>query len=198
MSLRVERLTGSALAAAIPELARLRMTVFRDWPYLYDGTLDYEQDYLAMFVTASGGIVVAAYDGDAMVGAATAAPLTESAAEFAAPFLARGDDTGKIFYFGESVLLKAYRGKGLGHLFFDHREAHAHSFRRFTLAAFCAVQRPADHPLRPHDYVPLDAFWRKRGFEKATGLTTSFSWKDVDQPEETDKPMQFWLKALPR
>jgi GNAT superfamily N-acetyltransferase len=196
MSVRVERLTGSALTAAVPELARLRMTVFRDWPYLYDGTLDYEQDYLAMFVTAWGGIVVAAYDGDAMIGAATAAPLTESATEFAAPFLARGGDPAKIFYFGESVLLKTYRGKGLGHSFFDHREAHARSFGRFTLAAFCAVQRPADHPLRPQDYVPLDTFWRKRGFEKADGLTTSFSWKDVDQPEETDKPMQFWLKAL--
>ena len=82
------------------------------------------------------------------------------------------------------------------HAFFDHREDHARSFERFALAAFCAVQRPADHPLKPHDYVSLDAFWRKRGFEKAEGLVTSFSWKDIDQPEETAKPMQFWLKAL--
>ena len=196
MSLRVERLTGSALADAVPELARLRMTVFRDWPYLYDGTLAYEQDYLATFSAATGAVVVAAYDADAMIGAATAAPLLGSAAEFAEPFLVRGDDPGKIFYFGESVLLMSYRGRGLGHAFFDHREDHARSFERFALAAFCAVQRPADHPLKPHDYVSLDAFWRKRGFEKAEGLVTSFSWKDIDQPEETAKPMQFWLKAL--
>lgn len=196
MSLRVERLTGSALTAAVPELARLRMTVFRDWPYLYDGTLDYEEDYLGTFSAAAGAAVVAAYDADAIIGAATAAPLLESAAEFAAPFLTRGDDPARIFYFGESVLLRTHRGKGLGHAFFDHREAHAHSFGRFTLAAFCAVQRPPDHPLRPPDYVPLDAFWRKRGFEKADGLTTSFSWKDVDQPDETAKIMQFWIKAL--
>ena len=196
MSLRVERLTGSALAGAVSELARLRMTVFRDWPYLYDGTLAYEQDYLATFSAPSGAVVVAAYDAHAMIGAATAAPLLGSAAEFAEPFLARGDDPGKIFYFGESVLLMSYRGRGLGHAFFDHREDHARSFDRFALAAFCAVQRPSDHPLKPHDYVPLDAFWRKRGFEKAEGLITSFSWKDIDQPEETAKPMQFWLKAL--
>ena len=196
MSVRIERLTGSALAAAVPELARLRMMVFRDWPYLYDGTLDYEQEYLATFSSATGAVLVAAYDAGAMVGAATAAPLLESAEEFAAPFRAHGDDPAQIFYFGESVLLKAHRGKSLGHLFFDHREAHARSFGRFTLAAFCAVQRPADHPLRPQDYVPLDAFWRKRGFEKVDGLTTSFSWKDVDEPEETAKPMQFWLKTL--
>lgn len=196
MSVRIERLTDSALTAAVPELARLRMTVFRDWPYLYDGTLDYEEDYLGTFSAAAGAVVVAAYDADTMIGAATAAPLIESAAEFAAPFLARGDDPAKIFYFGESVLLRTHRGQGLGHAFFDHREAHARSFGRFTLAAFCAVQRPPDHPLRPRDYVPLDAFWRKRGFEKAEGLTTSFSWKDVDQPDETPKLMQFWIKAL--
>lgn len=196
MSLRVERLTGGALADAVPEVARLRMSVFRDWPYLYDGTLAYEQGYLATFSAATGAVVVAAYDADAMIGAATAAPLAGSAAEFTEPFLARGDDPEKIFYFGESVLLKPYRGRGLGHAFFDHREAHARSFGRFALAAFCAVQRPADHPLRPRDYVPLDAFWRKRGFETADGLTTSFSWKDIDQPDETAKPMQFWLKVL--
>jgi GNAT superfamily N-acetyltransferase len=196
MSVRVERLTGSALTAAVPELARLRMTVFRDWPYLYDGTLDYEEDYLETFSAAAGAVVVAAYDADTMVGAATAAPLAASAEEFAAPFLARGDDPAKIFYFGESVLLKTYRGRGLGHAFFDHREAHARSFGRFAHAAFCAVQRPADHPLKPQDYVPLDAFWAKRGFQKADGLTTSFSWKDIDQPKETAKLMQFWIRAL--
>ena len=196
MSLRVERLTGGALADAVPELARLRMSVFRDWPYLYDGTLAYEQDYLATFSAATGAVVVAAYDADAMIGAATAAPLLGSAAEFAEPFLVRGDDPEKIFYFGESVLLTAYRGRGLGHAFFDHREDHARSFDRYALAAFCAVQRPADHPRRPRDYMPLDAFWRKRGFEKVEGLVTSFSWKDIDQPEETAKRMQFWLKVL--
>jgi GNAT superfamily N-acetyltransferase len=196
MSLRIARLTGSALADAVPELAQLRMTVFRDWPYLYDGSIAYEQSYLAKFTSAPSALVVAAYDAGTMIGAATATPLASSAAEFAEPFVVRGDDPEQVFYFGESVLLQGYRGKGLGHAFFDHREAYARSFGRFTLAAFCAVRRPEHHPLRPKDYVPLDAFWRKRGFEIAEGLTTSFSWKDIDQPDETPKPMQYWIKAL--
>ena len=53
MSLRIDPLTGSALADALPELARLRMTVFRDWPYLYDGSIAYEQAYLAKFTAAA-------------------------------------------------------------------------------------------------------------------------------------------------
>jgi hypothetical protein len=62
--------------------------------------------------------------------------------------------------------------------------------------AFCAVVRPPTHPLRPEAYQPLDPFWMKRGYTKVEGMTTEFSWKDVDRPDETAKTMQFWMKAL--
>jgi GNAT superfamily N-acetyltransferase len=196
MTVRVEPLTGKSIAPALDALARLRIAVFRDWPYLYDGTLDYERKYLARLVAAQGAIIVAAYDGDTIVGCATGAPMAEVEAEFSAPFKARGFDIGRIFYCGESVLLPAYRGRGLGHAFFDHREAQAHALGGFTHAAFCAVVRPENHPLRPKGYVPLDAFWTKRGYAKADGLVTRFAWKDVGEPAETEKPMQFWTKVL--
>ena len=67
---------------------------------------------------------------------------------------------------------------------------------RFTHITFCGVVRPDDHTLKPRDYRPLDAFWMKRGYARAEGLTTKFAWKDVDQPAETEKLMQFWMKAL--
>ena len=196
MTIRVAPLTGKDVGAALPALARLRIDVFRDWPYLYDGSLDYEETYLAKLAAAEGAVVVAAYDGDTMVGCATAAPMAEVEAEFAEPFLARGFDIGRIFYCGESVLLPAYRGRGLGHAFFDHREAQARTLGRFTYVAFCAVVRPDDHPLRPNDYVPLDGFWQKRGYARVDGLIARFKWKDIDQPAETEKPMQFWMRAL--
>jgi GNAT superfamily N-acetyltransferase len=196
MTLRIERLTGTDIASALPALARLRIAVFRAWPYLYDGTLDYEEKYLAKLAAAKGAIVVAAYDGEEIVGCATAAPMAEVEEEFAAPFRAHGYDIARIFYCGESVLLPAYRGRGLGHAFFDHREARARALGGFTHITFCAVIRPADHPLRPKDYVPLDAFWGKRGYAKVEGLVGHFTWKDIDQPGETEKAMQFWMKAL--
>jgi GNAT superfamily N-acetyltransferase len=196
VTIRVAPLTGKDVAAALPALARLRIAVFRDWPYLYDGSLAYEEKYLAKLAAAEGAVIVAAYDGDTMVGCATAAPMAEVEAEFAEPFLARGFDIGRIFYCGESVLLPTYRGRGLGHAFFDHREAQARALGRFAHVAFCAVVRPDDHPLRPEDYVPLDGFWQKRGYAKADGLIARFKWKDIDQPAETEKPMQFWMRAL--
>ena len=196
MTVRVAPLTGKSMAGALDALARLRIAVFHDWPYLYDGTLEYEQTYLAKLAAARGAVIVAAYDGENIVGCATGAPMAEAEAEVSAPFAARGYDIGRIFYCGESVLLRAYRGRGLGHAFFDHREAKARALGGFTHAAFCAVVRPEDHPLRPKDYVPLDAFWQKRGYAKADGLVTRFAWKDIDRSGETEKPMQFWMRAL--
>lgn len=193
--IRVEPLAGTALGERIDDLAALRIAVFRAFPYLYDGDRDYERDYLKAYAESPGAIVIGAFDGDRLVGAATAAPMEDHAAAFAAPFEARGHDLSAILYFGESVLLPEYRGHGLGHAFFDGREAHALALGR-RHAAFCAVVRPGDHPARPAGYSPLDSFWRKRGYAPLDGITTGFSWKDVGEPAETEKPMQFWMKTL--
>ncbi len=193
--IRLETWSGDAIAANRDALAALRITVFRDFPYLYDGDLDYERGYLQTYIDAPAAVVVAALDGTAVVGAATALPLESETDDVKAPFLARGMDLGQVFYFGESILLAAYRGQGIGHGFFDGREAQARRHGA-SLAAFCAVQRPADHPRRPAGYRPLDDFWRKRGYRPEPGMTTTFTWQDLDETAQSAKPMQFWLRRL--
>lgn len=194
MSLTTRILTGDALAAALPDVARLRMAVFRDWPYLYDGDADYEEDYLQAY-QSPGAVVVATLDGARIVGAATGAPMADHAVDFAAAFEDRPEHLSDIFYCAESVLLPEYRGQGIGHAFFDARESHARGLG-LRHSAFCSVIRPADHPARPADYRPLDGFWRKRGYAPLAGVTARFSWKDLDCTAETEKQLQFWMKPL--
>ena len=188
-------LTGEALAAALPDVARLRIEVFRDWPYLYDGDLAYERRYMASYRGNPTAILVGAFDGARIVGAATGTPMEDHAEDFAAAFDGTGHRLSDIFYCAESVLLPEYRGQGAGHAFFDAREAHARALGR-RYSAFCGVIRPDDHPLRPAAYRPLDAFWRKRGYETVPGAVAHFTWKDIDQPAESSHPLQFWMKAL--
>ena len=53
----IQSLTAAdAILAAVPDLARLRIGVFREFPYLYDGSLDYERDYLADYASTEGAI----------------------------------------------------------------------------------------------------------------------------------------------
>lgn len=191
----VRPLTKGEVPALFGELARLRITVFRAFPYLYDGDMAYERRYLQTYLQADGAFIAGAFDGKRLVGASTAAPLGEHRAEFAGPFSERGLDPDAFFYFGESVLLPDYRNRGVGVAFFDLREAEARR-QRFSKCLFSAVIRPDKHPARPAGYQPLDAFWRKRGYARLEGLKTRFAWKDIGQADETEKPMEYWAKTL--
>jgi len=193
--IRVERLTGQALADALGDVARLRIAVFRAWPYLYDGDAAYEESYLQTYRESEDAILVGAFDGDRLVGASTGTPMQDHAEDFAAAFAGQDVPLSDIFYCAESVLLPEYRGQGIGHAFFDAREDHARALGH-RYSAFCGVQRPKDHPLRPDDYQPLDAFWRKRGYAPVEGAVAQFAWKDIDQEAETDHPLQFWMRSL--
>jgi GNAT superfamily N-acetyltransferase len=145
-------LEGEALTAALPGLAALRISVFREWPYLYDGSPDYEEKYLARYEDTEGALIVGAFDGDRLVGAATGQPMIHEVAAIRRPFEESGIDPADIFYFAESVLDPAWRGQGIGHRFFDERERHARSLGS-KYSAFCGVIRPDTHPSVPPDIV---------------------------------------------
>lgn len=197
--LLLESLTeADAILAVVPDLARLRIGVFREFPYLYDGSLDYERDYLRIYASTPGAVVVTARDpadGGRIVGAATAMPLAAEHEELLAAFRAADMPVERFYYCAESVLEAAYRGRGAGHAFFDHREAQARALG-FAECCFLAVDRPADHPRRPADYRPHDAFWTKRGYRIEPGFKAGFSWRDLDETEASPKAMTLWRRRL--
>lgn len=193
--MRMDTLSAATLTDALEDIARLRIAVFRDWPYLYEGSMDYERSYLQTYVQSEKAIVLGVYDGDWLVGASTGAPLNEHVGDFADAFKGAGHDINTIFYCGESVLLPRYRRRGIGHQFFDEREDYARGMG-FEKICFASVVRPHDHPLRPSAYHALDPFWAKRGYERLPGVVAHFSWKDVDQVSETEKPLQMWMRDL--
>lgn len=191
----VRALTGPALEAALDGVAALRIAVFRDWPYLYDGSLDYERAYLQTYRDNPGALLVGAFHNDRLVGASTSTLMEDHAEAFSAPFRALNIPLTDILYGAESVLLPEYRGIGLGHRFIDLREDHARAMGR-AYVAFCSVQRPAHHPAKPANARSNDAFWRGRGYETLPGVIAEFSWKDLGDEAETLKPLQFWMRKL--
>jgi GNAT superfamily N-acetyltransferase len=196
VTLRIEPVSGEALQRALSALAKLRIEVFREWPYLYEGTLDYEANYIERFARLKRGVIVMASDAGEAVGAATAAPMEGQNPDVTAPFAGRGYDLAKLFYFGESVLRREYRGRGIGHRFFDERETAARAMPGVEWATFSGVVRASDDPRRDPAYRPLDEFWRKRGYAPVDGLVGHYSWTDIGDKEQTRKPMQFWLRRL--
>lgn len=194
--IQIRRCTGAEeIRRHSDAVAALRIEVFRDWPYLYDGDIAYEREYLDAYAASDESVFVLAFDGDTVIGASTGLPLASDSAGFHAPFEARGVDAGKVFYLGESVLLPFYRGYGIGHAFFDHREAHARSLGRFDTTAFCAVDRDADDPRRPVEHRGNEAFWDKRGYVRQPGMTMRLRWNETGSGE-IEHALTFWTRTL--
>lgn len=193
----VQRYTGKAVRPHLDAVARLRMAVFHDWPYLYEGDMAYERDYLSTYAESPGSVFVLAFDGEDVVGASTGIPLADDDAAFRLPFEQRGMDPKRVFYCGESVLLAAYRGQGIGHAFFDHREAHARAIGGFDWTAFCAVDRTEHDPRRPREHRGNDAFWSKRGYTRQPGMTMHLDWNEIGVGT-ISHALTFWLRPLDR
>jgi len=191
----VRALSGHAIAPWLESVAQLRMTVFRDWPYLYAGDADYERDYLRTYARSTRSVFVLAFDGDTVVGASTGLPLADEDAAFQAPFVDQDVAVDRVFYFGESVLLPRWRGHGVGHRFFDLREAHARASGDFDLTAFASVDRAQDDPRRPKGHRDNDVFWHKRGYVRQPGMTMLLRWHEVDTGEVLH-PLTFWTRPL--
>ncbi|MGF1532045.1 MAG: GNAT family N-acetyltransferase [Puniceicoccaceae bacterium] len=192
----IEVFVGGAIREVLNTIAGLRLEVFREFPYLYDGTMESEERYLSGFAEDEASICVIAKVNGKVVGISTGAPLKSEDQAYRGPFQRHGYDLSKIFYYGESVVRKGYRGMGIGNRFMEEREAHVRRLGRFDFVTFFVVERPPNDYRRPQDYFSPEGLWDRWGFRKHPELNTVFSWKEVGEEQETPKPMDFWLKYL--
>ena len=186
---------GPEIAALAWDLARLRLQVFRDWPYLYEGSEPEEAEYLQELMASDDAICVAVTAGAAVVGVSTGLPLKDAHAEFRDPVAEFGLDPEPIFYCAETVIAAAHRGQGVYRTLFEARETHARSLG-CTEICFCSVDRPMDHPQRPAGAAPLDPVWRRYRYAPVDGLKMRFTWTDVGSAAPTEKTLQVWSKRL--
>ena len=188
-------LRGLEVVRHLDDVARLRIEVFKDWPYLYAGGLAYEREYLQTYSGAARSLFVLAMDGRTVVGAATGVPLEDEVDAIKEPLARQGVDADGVFYFGESVLLPAYRGQGIGHRFFDEREHYARSMGR-SVTMFCSVVRSPDDARRPAHHRSNDAFWTGRGYREMPGIRCSLDWQEIGASAPSSQQLTYWIRDL--
>lgn len=169
-TLQVRCVTGSAVAAVLDEVARLRAKVLQAWPDLHDGDASAERARLEPCAVSWRSIAVLVMDEDQTVGAALGLPLEDDDGAIRQAFDLAGRDAATAFVLAGSVLLPAYRGRHLGHRFFSERENHARSLGGFESTVFAAVERDEDDPRRPPFGRGNDVFWRRRGYTRSDSL----------------------------
>ena len=195
MQLSEQLFIGNEIRRAAEDFAALRISVFYDFPYLYEGTLEYELEYIQTYAQSPNALLFGIYDGEKMVGATTCVPMEEETDDVKAPFEANGLNVNEYLYFGESIILPAYRGLGYGKRFFEIREQQAKDLGK-TKTCFCSVDRPIDHPLKPENYRDNGGLWTKMGYTEQRHLSCEMKWLDRNETEETSKRLIFWTKEL--
>ena len=195
MGITEQVLTGTAIANALDDLATLRLDIFPEYPYLYQGRKADELKYLSTYAEAPDACVILAYDGLAVIGAATGMPLIHEDAQMIDAFTGIPFPLDEVYYVGELLFRLGYRNYGLGQKLLDRLENHIRSLGRYCRLTCATVERPDDHFLRPSDYIPISRFLARTGFVQLSGATTHFKWRETDGINR-DHRMQFWIKEL--
>ncbi|MDD2736832.1 MAG: GNAT family N-acetyltransferase [Desulfuromonadaceae bacterium] len=195
MEICEQLLAGTAIADILDDVATLRLEIFQEYPYLYQGLREDELTYLVTYAEAPDACVILAYDGHAVVGAVAGMPLIHEDAQMRDAFAGTTFPLNEVYYVGELLFRPDYRNCGLGQKLLDQLESHIKSLGRYRHLTCATVERPDDHPLRPHDYTPITRFLARTGFVRLSGVTTHFFWRETDSVKR-DHLMQFWIREL--
>ena len=196
MSITEHILTGTAVEDFLNDIASLRIEIFREFPYLYDGRREDELHYLKLYSVTPESFVIIINDGEKVAGAATGMPLCHETTELVEPFSGTSYPVDEIFYVGELLFYPEHRNRGMGMQLVRMVEEQIRSYSTYRYLTCATVVRPDDHPMRPTDYIPIDRFLAHTGFSLLPGITTSFTWLETDGVRRCH-PMNFWIKEMP-
>lgn len=191
----IASLRGAEAAAAIEDLADLRLTIFREFPYLYDGRREDELDYLARYARTPDALVVTVSEAGKVVGAATGIPLAAEGAALVEPVAGSSYPVAQLYYVGELLFYQEYRNRGLGLRLLAEVERQVRSMGGYRYLACATIVRPENQPARPAGYLPIERFLARTGFKRLDDLQTSFTWRELDGAS-CEHPMKYWIKEL--
>jgi hypothetical protein len=194
--IHIRPFTGDKIKNYLHSLAKLMTEVFKEYPYMREANLAQQTEYIKKAASTKESIAVLIFDNTTLVGASLGLPLSSESKEIQQPFAELGLSVSDVFFFSASQLLKPYRRRGIGHHFFDVRETHVQHHKKFSHISFCVPEMVENDPLRPDDYLPLENFWRKRGYVHHPEMQCNLLWTPIQADGPHEKRMTFWLKKV--
>lgn len=194
----IKLLQGRDIEPHIDAVSHLRTKLFREFPYLYEGSIAYEKDYIKGYLSDNKSLFVVAFDGDSIVGAITGIPLaseSEVIVGAADLFRACDIDPSVYYYIGEGVVLPAYRDAKTALAMYKLMLNQIKQWKIFNKLCFVAVEREENHPLRPKNYSSLVPVFKRLGYKK-TDITFSYNWPTIQtngSVKDAENELTFWV-----
>ncbi|MDR3647154.1 MAG: GNAT family N-acetyltransferase [Candidatus Babeliales bacterium] len=189
------KLKGPQAKKYVTDIADMRITLFKEFPYLYEGAYSYEEEYLQTYFNSDEANILLVLDKDKVVGFSSSIPLAEESQDLKAPFNEKELYIKDYFYIGEVMLQPAYRGRGILRKFLEFHENQALK-NGYKYTVFMTVDRENNHPSKPKDYKSLDNIWKHFGYVILPELKISLDWPQVGTNIYTNNKLSIWLKDI--
>lgn len=200
MSLRIDIYVGADSLEFIETVSKVRIDVFKDYPYLYEGDLEYEKKYVQGYTADSKAMIAIARIDGKIAGVSTGIPLisdSEIVADAKKVFAKDQVDIGDYYYYGEIIVLPEFRGKSIASRLYAEQDAVVKTWG-FKHVCILTVVREQDHPLKPENYKSPDSMWKHLGFFR-NNLTVEYHWPTIQIDKtvrDVNNTLEFWTKSL--
>lgn len=197
-SFSMKTFKGESITPFLKDITDLCITIYKEYPYCYEGTEEEYFPFIEYYALSDNGIASLLFDNDRPVGIAIGMPMSEMREKYREPFTkARPyEDFDKLFYLGEFLLLKNYRGRGLGKEMYLEIERSVKENENLKKICFCKIDESNQIHLESENYKPLDGFWEKIGFNKCDDITVIVHWQNVGEVDDSPHKLVYWLKSF--
>ncbi len=198
MNIDIKMLHGNEITKGADLIAQMRLIEFKNFPYLYAGTMDAERKYLSSYAKDKKSIFTLAYCDHELAGIATGIPLLSNANILPGVqelFEQHGLKPQDYYYVGELIVLDKYRNQHIGSNLLLAQSRYVQSLNYKSLCLM-TVEREDNHPLKPENYHSTDRLWQKLGYTKTT-MQMRFKWPTITADGsimEMEHRLSFWIK----
>jgi len=194
--LYIKALSGKDAQSYTEQIAQLRITMFRKYPYLYDGDMKNEESYLQTYWKSQKSTFLLLFNSeDEIVGLSSSRPLDEEMPEVKKPFLNTEIDLSKCLYIGETLIKEKYQGMQILDQMVKYYKEMVPK-QAYECVLFMTVLREDNHPAKPDNYQPLDEIWKHYGFEVMKGKKIFLNWKRIDTQNEEENTLIVWGQSV--
>jgi hypothetical protein len=175
----------------------LRVTLYRDYPYLYEADRKEEAEYMHWFLNLPKTFVAIAFCKEKPIAFVAGSDFTDFSEHFKGSieeFEKAGLVPSNYFYIADDLFEPEHPQQEILSTLVHLMEIRVNEQNNYM---FCWITEEHDsHPLKPENYKSASALWEKLGYQKSN-ICIKFSYPTI-QPDHSQKKEEhaftYWLK----